>query len=249
MTSALRFDDVHVAYGDVVALDGVTLDVPWGRVTGLVGMNGSGKSTLFRAALGLIAPSRGAVHIDDRTPAQARRSGVVAYVAQDAGIDKDFPVSVSDVVTMGRYGRMGASRRPRPEDREAVREALERVQLADLADRPIGALSGGQRQRAFLARAIAQDARLLLLDEPFTGVDKRSEALISALLRELAADGRAVLVSTHDLHMIPDLADEVALLLRHIVFRGAPAEALQPDQLARAFGLAGPDTASEGDQP
>lgn len=236
-TVAIRFDDVHVRYGDVVALDGVTLQVPWGRVTGLVGMNGSGKSTLFRTALGALAPERGSVLIDGRSPRLARRGGLVAYVAQEAGVDRDFPLSVAEVAMMGRFGMQGFSRRPRPADREAVDAALARVQLDDLAGRPIGSLSGGQRQRAFLARAIAQDAHVLLLDEPFTGVDKRSEALIAQLLRELAADGRAVLVSTHDLHMLPELADEVALLLRHIVFVGTTAQALQPTQLARAFGL------------
>lgn len=241
---AIRFEDVHVRYGDVVALDGVTLRVPWGRVTGLVGMNGSGKSTLFRTALGALAPERGRVQIDERSPRLARRAGLVAYVAQDAGVDRDFPVSVAEVAMMGRFGMQGYSRRPRPADREVVDAALERVQLSDLAARPIGSLSGGQRQRAFLARAIAQDARVLLLDEPFTGVDKRSEALIAHLLRELAADGRAVLVSTHDLHMLPELADEVALLLRHIVFVGATTQALQPQRLARAFGL---DDAPDGE--
>lgn len=234
---AIRFSDVHVRYGEVVALDGATLDVPWGRVTGLVGMNGSGKSTLFRTALGQLEPHRGEVRIDGGTPREARAAGAVAYVAQEAGLDRDFPVSVADVVMMGRYGRLGITRRPRAADRAAVREALDRVQLADLADRPIGALSGGQRQRALLARALAQEARILLLDEPFTGVDKGSERVIAALLRELAAEGAAVLVSTHDLHMLPGLADDAALLLRRILFTGPVEEALRPERLARVLGL------------
>ncbi|WP_166868350.1 metal ABC transporter ATP-binding protein [Salinibacterium sp. ZJ70] len=236
-TPAIRIEDVHVSYGEVVALDGATLDVPWGQVTGLVGMNGSGKSTLFRTVLGQLAPLHGSVQVDGGTPRAARASGMVAYVAQDAGVDHDFPVSVAEVVMMGRYAHLGITRRPRAADREAVRVALDRVQLTELADRPIGALSGGQRQRAFLARAIAQEARILLLDEPFTGVDKRSEALITAVVRELASDGAAVLVSTHDLHMLPELADEVALLLRRILFTGPTAEALRPERLSRAFGL------------
>jgi len=138
---------------------------------------------------------------------------------------------------MGRYGRLGPTRRPRAADRAAVAEALERVELTDFADRQIGQLSGGQRKRAFVARGIAQDARVLLLDEPFAGVDLRSEATISRLLRELADDGRAVLVSTHDLHALPQLADEAILLLHRVVFQGAVAEALDPANLARAFGL------------
>lgn len=156
---------------------------------------------------------------------------------QSEDVDWTFPVSVRDVVMMGRYGRLGLTRRPRPEDHRAVDAALERVELGDLADRQIGRLSGGQRKRAFVARGIAQDAGVLLLDEPFAGVDKKSEATIVRLLREIAADGRTVLVSTHDLHALPSLADEAVLLLRRVVFQGAVDEALRPELLARAFGL------------
>ena len=137
----------------------------------------------------------------------------------------------------GRYGQMGPSRRPRPADREAVNDALARVELQDLADRQIGRLSGGQKKRTFVARGIAQGASVLLLDEPFAGVDKRSEATITALLRQLAADGRTILVSTHDLHALPQLADEAVLLMRRVLAHGTPAEVLQPAHLACAFGL------------
>ena len=237
MTAAIDVQDVTVRYGDVTALEQVSLRVEPGRVTGLIGMNGSGKSTLFKTVIGMLRPQEGRVLVDGRTPTAARKGGVVGYVPQSEDVDWAFPVSVRDVVMMGRYGRLGPTRRPRAADRAAVAEALERVELTDFADRQIGQLSGGQRKRAFVARGIAQDARVLLLDEPFAGVDLRSEATISRLLRELADDGRAVLVSTHDLHALPQLADEAILLLHRVVFQGAVAEALDPANLARAFGL------------
>jgi manganese transport system ATP-binding protein len=235
--TGLRLDDVVVRYREVVALDSVSLTVAPGRVTGLVGMNGSGKSTLFKTVVGAVRPERGRVLVGDLDPAQARRRGVVAYVPQGEDVDWDFPLSVRDVVMTGRYGRQGFTRRARPADREAVDAALDRVGLTDLADRQIGRLSGGQRKRAFVARGIAQEAEVMLLDEPFAGVDKRSEATIVDLLRELAAGGRTVLVSTHDLHALPALADEAVLLLHRVVFQGPVAEALAPRRLARAFGL------------
>lgn len=224
-------------YGDVRALDDVSLEVERGRVTGLIGMNGSGKSSLFKSIVGLVRPTTGTVRLDGVDPAAARRRGLVAYVPQSEDVDWGFPVSVRDVVMMGRAGHQGFTRRPRAADRAAVDEALARVELQDLADRQIGRLSGGQRKRAFVARGIAQDAGILLLDEPFAGVDTRSEATIVRLLRELAADGRAVLVSTHDLHALPRLADDAALLLHRILFHGPVDEALRPENLARAFGL------------
>jgi manganese transport system ATP-binding protein len=235
--SALRLEDVTVRYGDVLALDRASVTIERGVVCGLVGMNGSGKSTLFKAVMGLVSPDGGTVSVAGMTPAAARKRGVVGYVPQSEDIDARFPVSVSDVVMMGRYGSMGPTRRPRDADRAAVAEALERVELAEFADRQIGQLSGGQRKRAFVARGIAQQAEILLLDEPFAGVDKRSEATIARLLRELAADGRTVLVSTHDLRALPALCDEAVLLLQRVLAHGHPREVLRPEQLARAFGL------------
>ncbi|MBD7994618.1 metal ABC transporter ATP-binding protein [Arthrobacter sp. Sa2CUA1] len=234
---ALELEAVTVRYDDVTALDGVSLTVEPGRVCGLVGMNGSGKSTLFKALMGLLKPAAGEVRIAGLPPAKARKAGLVAYVPQSEDVDWSFPLSVRDVVMTGRYGHMGPSRRPRPADRDAVRDALARVELQDLADRQIGRLSGGQKKRAFVARGIAQGASVLLLDEPFAGVDKRSEATITALLRQLAAEGRTILVSTHDLHALPQLADEAVLLLHRVLAHGTPEEVLQPAQLARAFGL------------
>lgn len=234
---SLRVEDLTVRYGEVTALDGLSVHIAAGEVTGLVGMNGAGKSTLFGAIMGTVPIASGQVLLDDEEPARARRRGAIGYVPQGEAIDSSFPVSVADVVMMGRYGHQGLTRRPRPADRRAVAEALARVELEDLARRPIGQLSGGQRRRAFVARGLAQGARTLLLDEPFAGVDKRSEALLVSVLRELTADGCTVLVSTHDLHALPALADSAVLLRRRLLFHGPVAEALEPAMLARAFGL------------
>ncbi|BAH55303.1 metal ABC transporter ATP-binding protein [Rhodococcus opacus] len=234
---AVEVRDVTVHYGDVLALDRVSLALRPGRVCGLVGMNGSGKSTLFKSIMGTVKPDTGTVRINGAAPAAARKGGVLGYVPQSEDVDWTFPLSVRDVVMTGRYGRMGPTRRPRKADREAVDHALERVELTDLADRQIGQLSGGQKKRTFVARGIAQGATILLLDEPFAGVDKRSEATITALLRELADAGAAILVSTHDLHALPDLADEAILLLRTVLMHGDPSVVLQPENLAAAFGL------------
>ncbi|ONM47049.1 metal ABC transporter ATP-binding protein [Nocardia donostiensis] len=234
---AIQVSDVTVHYGEVRALERVDMTIAPGRVCGLIGMNGSGKTTLFKTIMGLVTPDHGTIRVHGGKPAAARKSGMVGYVPQSEAVDWSFPLSVRDVVTTGRYGRMGFTRRARREDRAAVAEALDRVELTDLADRQIGQLSGGQRKRAFVARGIAQRATVLLLDEPFAGVDKRSEATITGLLRELAADGATVLISTHDLHALPGLADEAVLLLRSVLMHGRPEDALRPENLALAFGL------------
>ncbi|MBO0898482.1 metal ABC transporter ATP-binding protein [Cellulomonas sp. zg-ZUI222] len=236
MTHALEVRDLHVSYGTVRALDGASLTLDHGRVCGLVGVNGSGKSTLFKCVMGVVRPDAGTVLVDGTDPAAARRRGAVGYVPQSEDVDWTFPLSVRDVVMTGRYGHLGLTRRAGRADHAAVDEALARVELTDLADRQIGRLSGGQRKRAFVARGLAQGATVLLLDEPFAGVDKRSEATITRLLRELAAAGAAVLVSTHDLHALPALADEAALLHGHVLVHGTPQDVLRPENLALAFG-------------
>ena len=250
MTPAIRASGVVVDYGRVRALDSVDLEIAPGCVTGLVGMNGSGKSTLFKALMGTVRLEAGEVRLDGLDPRTARKRGVVGYVPQSEDVDWAFPLSVRDVVMTGRYGHMGPTRRARPADRAAVADALERVELTELAGRQIGRLSGGQRKRVFVARAIAQGARTLLLDEPFAGVDKRSEATIVRLLHELAAQDCAVVVATHDLHALPQLAESVVLLRRHVLFHGPVAEGLAPEHLVRAFGLdvlSDPSPRSPGD--
>ena len=235
--AAVAVENLTVRYGEVTALSQVSFDVVPASITGLLGMNGSGKSTLYASVMGLVKPTAGSVRIFGASSAAARSSNEVAYVPQSESVDWNFPISVRDVVLMGRYGRMGFSRRPRRADQLAVEEAIERVGLSDLASRSIGALSGGQRKRAFVARGIAQDARLLLLDEPFAGVDTGSESTITGLLRELRSEGRTILISTHDLAGVPELCDDVILLQRRVLFQGPPSEALTPDRLALAFGV------------
>lgn len=234
--NVLRIGGLGVRYRDVVALRGVDLALAEGRACGLVGMNGSGKSTLFKAIVGLV-PYEGSVEVLGGRPQDARSRGLVGYVPQSDELDRDFPVSVRDVVLTGRQHLMGWRRRPRPTDRAAVDEALERVGVAHLARRQIGRLSGGQRQRVMLARVLAQRARLLLLDEPFTGVDVQSEAAVTSVLRELVAQGCSVLISTHDLGTLPDLCEESLLLQRTVLAHGPTAQVLTPENLARAFGM------------
>ena len=241
---AVTVQDLTVRYGDVLALKDASLELKNSRICGLVGMNGSGKSTLFKAIMGLVKPDSGTVRVNGGTPAQARKSAAIGYVPQSEDVDWAFPVSVHDVVMMGRYGHMGFTRRPSKADKLAVDEALERVELTDYAQRQIGQLSGGQKKRAFVARGIAQDASILLLDEPFAGVDKRSEATITRLLREQAAAGAAILISTHDLHALPELADEAVLLMQRVLMHGDPKTVLRPENLALAFGL---DVLGRGD--
>lgn len=234
---AIVVEGVTVHYGETVALDRADLRLDPGRVCGVIGMNGSGKSTLFKVIMGAVRPDAGSVTLSGLTPTQARQQGLIGYVPQHEEIDWRFPVTVGDVVMMGRYGRMGPMRRPRPADRTAVAEALARVELTDLAGRQIGQLSGGQRKRVFLARGLASEASILLLDEPFAGVDKRSEAVITTVLRESAAAGTTVLISTHDLHGLPELADEAVLIKQTVLLHGSPAEVLTPANLVRTFGL------------
>lgn len=234
---AIAVQEVTVHYGEVLALDSASFTLDHSRICGLVGMNGSGKSTLFKTIMGMVKPDSGRVLINGHTPARIRKEAGIGYVPQSEDVDWAFPLSVRDVVMMGRYGHLGFTRRPRKADRDAVEHALERVELADFADRQIGQLSGGQKKRAFVARGIAQGATMMLLDEPFAGVDKRSEATITRLLRELATDGATILVSTHDLHALPQLCDEAVLLMRKVLMHGSPDVVLQPENLALAFGL------------
>lgn len=232
---AIEVDDVTVRYGDVTALDRITLRVAGGQIVGLIGMNGSGKSSLFNALMGLARLDAGSIRLFGGSAKRARLANQVAYVPQSESVDWDFPISVREVVMMGRYGTLGPTRRAKAADRQAVAEAIERVGLTGLAHRQIGALSGGQRKRAFVARGIAQNARLMLLDEPFAGVDTTSQGTISRLLHELRDEGRTILISTHDLAGVPALCDDVVLLQRRILFQGPPDQALTPALLARAF--------------
>jgi manganese/iron transport system ATP-binding protein len=235
---ALVLDRVSVAYGRVPVLEDVHGTVPAGRTVALIGPNGAGKSTLIKAVLGLVPVVRGSVTVLGRAPAQARRD--VAYVPQADTLDADFPVSVGQVVLMGRYRRVGWVRRPGHADRAAAAAALDAVGLAHRARDRFGTLSGGQRQRVLLARAMAGEPGLLLLDEPFNGVDAvSSEALLRAIT-QLRDAGAGIVISTHDLAMAHLACDEVCLLNRHQFGFGPPAATLTPELLRAAYGSAGP---------
>ncbi|MBW7915885.1 MAG: ATP-binding cassette domain-containing protein [Trueperaceae bacterium] len=235
--SGVRVDDLTVAYRNGhVALRGAGFEVPTGSVAALVGVNGAGKSTMFKAIMGLVRPARGKIEVLGSSVAAALRRNLLAYVPQAEEVDWDFPVLVEDVVMMGRYGHMGPLRRPRAADRAAVASALERVGMTALAKRQIGELSGGQRKRAFLARALAQDGRVVLLDEPFGGVDVGTEASIVALLAELRAEGRVLLVSTHDLASVPTYCDHVVMVRGTVVAHGPTATTFTRENLEATFG-------------
>jgi manganese transport system ATP-binding protein len=227
-----------VTYNGEPAVVDVDLQLEAGTICGLVGMNGAGKSTLFRALTGFVNPTRGTIRIDGLPVAEAQRQQAVAYVPQSEQVDWQFPIRVWDVVLMGRYGRMNLLRWPNAADRQAVTEALRQVDLLPLRNRQIGELSGGQRKRAFLARALAQQARVLLLDEPFTGVDIRTERLIIDLLLKQRQEGATVLIATHDLDAIPSFCDQVVLINRTVLAYGETSEVFTQANLLRTFGAA-----------
>ena len=218
------------------ALRNASFEIPTGTITALVGVNGSGKSTLFKAIMGFVRLARGEIRILGRPVRVALKQNLVAYVPQSEDVDWNFPVLVEDVVMMGRYGHMNFMRMTRPSDQAAVTAALERVGMSDFRTRQIGELSGGQKKRVFLARALAQDAQVILLDEPFTGVDVKTEDAIITLLRALRDEGRVMLVSTHNLGSVPEFCDRTVLLKGTVLAYGPTAETFTQDNLERAFG-------------
>ncbi|WP_058826417.1 metal ABC transporter ATP-binding protein [Haloferax sp. Q22] len=234
--TAVSLSDVTFSYGDVPVVDGVSLDVPEGEFLGLVGPNGSGKSTLLTLMLGLRRPTRGEVRLFDRPAHDFADGERVAYVAQDAtDAARDMPVTVREVVRMGRYprnlfGRFSA------DDREAVVSALDRVDIADLADRRVGALSGGQRQRVFVARALAAEADLLALDEPTVALDAESREAFYDLLGDLNEQGMTVVLVEHDIGVVTARASRIACLNKRLYFHGDTEDIADSDALAAAYG-------------
>ncbi|HMM10449.1 MAG TPA: manganese/iron ABC transporter ATP-binding protein [Paracoccus solventivorans] len=236
-TQGIVARDVTVTYRNGhTALRHASFTTPQGTITALVGVNGAGKSTLFKAIMGFVPLAAGQIPLLGMPVAEALRRNLVAYVPQAEEVDWSFPVLVEDVVMMGRYGHMGFLRRPRPADRAAVDAALARVGMTELRHRQIGELSGGQRKRVFLARALAQDGRVILLDEPFTGVDVQTEDQIIALLGELRDEGRVMLVSTHNLGSVPEFCDRVVLVRGTVLAHGPTATTFTRENLERAFG-------------
>lgn len=231
---AIHVEDLTVRYGDRTVLWDVDLDVPNGVLGAIVGPNGAGKSTLLKAMVGLVRPAAGHLRVFGEPFERVRRR--VAYVPQRAAVDWDFPTTVLDVAMMGRYAHLGWWRRPGRADRANALAALEQVGLVDLAQRQIGELSGGQQQRTFLARALTQDADLVLMDEPMAGVDATTEAAVMGVLDELRSRGRTVVVVHHDLQTVADRFDWVALVQVRIVASGPVGETLTPEALRRAYG-------------
>jgi manganese transport system ATP-binding protein len=236
-TYSITVNNVTVTYNNArLALYNASCQVQPGTITGLVGPNGGGKSTLFKTIMGFLEPSEGCVHINGLSVKKAQKQQLMAYVPQADEVDWNFPVSVADVVMMGRYGYMNLLRIPTAKDRRLVMESLARVDLMDFRDRQIGELSGGQKKRAFLARALAQQGKLMLLDEPFTGVDVKTEKNMIDLLMQLRDAGHNILVSTHDLASISTFCDRVILLNQTILASGTTEEVFTEENLAMTFG-------------
>ena len=236
MSDTIVVSDVSVTYRNGhTALRDASFSIPGGSIAALVGVNGSGKSTLFKALMGFVRLSAGTISVLGMPTRQALRQSLVAYVPQSEEVDWSFPVLVEDVVMMGRYGHMGLLRRPKRHDRDIVDEALARVDMLAYRQRQIGELSGGQKKRVFLARAIAQQGSVILLDEPFTGVDVQTEAKIIALLDELRDEGKTMLVSTHNLGSVTEFCDYTVMVKGTILASGPTRTTFTTANLERAF--------------
>ena len=235
--ASICVEDVTVRYNNGhTAIHDVTFRLEGGTTCALVGVNGSGKSTLFKSLMGLIHPQRGNITLCHLPIKQALKQNLVSYVPQSEEVDWQFPVSVYDVVLMGRYGYMNFLRRPSKTDKQKVQEAMQRVNIEHLAHRQIGELSGGQKKRVFLARALAQQSKIILLDEPFTGVDVQTENAIVDLLGQLRSEGHLILVSTHNLGAVPDFCDQVVMINRTVIAAGSTETTFNQHNLELVFG-------------
>ena len=232
--SCLSLHGVTVSYNGHTALDNVSMNVPHGAQVAIVGPNGAGKSTLFKTIVGLLPARSGTISLNGKPPGSSKDP--IAYVPQREEIDWTFPVTVSEVVMMGRYGAIGWIRRAKTRDREIVAQCLDELDISALADRSIGELSGGQQQRVFLARALAQEPHLLLLDEPFTGVDATAKEALLELLERLRRRDITMLVSTHDIQTTAQRFEHVALLNSRLVAYGPPAHVFTQQHIGDAFG-------------
>ena len=231
---AVEVTDLTVAYRDRPVLWDLDLEVPAGKLLAIMGPNGAGKTTLIKAILGLVTAAAGRVEIHGESYARQRR--LVGYVPQRGSVDWDFPTTVLDVVMMGRYGALGWIKRPGKREREQALHALAKVGMTDFTNRQISQLSGGQQQRVFLARALVQDARVYFMDEPFQGVDARTERAIVDLLKELRAQGRTVVVVHHDLQTVREYFDWVTLLNVRLIASGPVSEVFTTENLRLAYG-------------
>ena len=231
---AIDVQGLDLSYGETTAVEDVTFQLHSGRLVGVIGPNGAGKSTLIKAIVGAVRPDRGRIEVLGAPVAQTLRS--VTYVPQRGAVDWDFPITAEQVVRQGRYHSVGVLGRFLGQDRALVKQAMEAVGISELAGRQIGALSGGQQQRVFLARALAQDGELFLLDEPFSGVDAATESAIMGVLRGLRDQGKTVIVVHHDLMTVRDYFDELILLNRRLVSIGPTEEVFTPENLRETYG-------------
>lgn len=231
---SIEAESLSVSYGKNPILWDLSLQVPRGLLVGIVGPNGAGKSTFLKAALGLVKPFSGKIDLLGHPVKEVQ--GKIAYVPQRESVDWDFPITAEEVVLMGRYGRLGLFGRPRRADREAARSALEQVGMSAFAHCQISQLSGGQQQRLFIARALVQNAELLLLDEPFVGVDLTTEKEIIALLKKLKEKGKSIFVVHHDLPTVEEYFDWVLILHTRLIASGPVADVFTRENLSRAFG-------------
>ena len=235
--SGIITSDLTVTYNNgTTALRNVSFEIPTGTITALVGVNGAGKSTLFKALMGFIPTVKGEISILGQSVKSALKENFIAYVPQAEEVDWSFPVLVQDVVMMGRYGHMGFFRKTRQQDILEVERALNRVGMTDFKNRQIGELSGGQRKRVFLARALAQKSKIILLDEPFTGVDVKTETAIIKLLDEMRKEEKIMLVSTHNLGSVPEFCDRTILIKETILAYGKTENTFTRQNLELAFG-------------
>lgn len=244
---ALHVEDLTVTYGGKPALWDIDLDIPPGVMAAIIGPNGSGKSTLLKAALGLVRPVAGHVRFMGRPVAQMR--GQIGYVPQRQGVDWDFPTTACDVVEMGLYHELGWFRRPGAAERARAMDALRKVGMQDYADRQISQLSGGQQQRVFIARALVQDAPILILDEPLAAVDATTEAVILGLLAQLRNEGRTIIVVHHDLTTVQEHFDWLVMMNVSVIAQGPVAQVYTPENLRATYGRQIAIITSAGDSP
>lgn len=232
---ALTIDNLSVAYHDNVVLQGITAALPEGEVCGIIGPNGAGKSTLIKACMDIVPRLTGSVQMFGQPLAAVRQR--IGYMPQSVEVDWDFPASVRDVVMMGTYGRLGWFRRPGAEQRRRVDEALEKAGISELAHRQIGQLSGGQKQRTFLARILAQDPDLFIMDEPFAGVDAASERAITDVLLDLKQQGKTILIVHHNLHTLDRFCSWAMMINKTLITCGPVDEVFTDDNVLTAYGL------------
>ena len=230
----LRLENIHVHYGPICAVHNVSLELSCGAAVALVGGNGAGKSTLMKSIVGLVPTSKGRVLWREQPITKSTYE--IAYLSQRADINWDFPITVRRLVELGRYPLLGPWKRFQNNDREAVERAMATMHIDDLALRQVGALSGGQQQRALIARALAQESHVLLLDEPFAGLDQPAQELLATLLKDLASSGRLIVASHHDLKTVGDIFDETILINGILIAQGSSEQTMTQDNLKRVFG-------------